>query len=360
MQQSQICAVIDVPAGFVLLCDDSGMKRNPLWLGEVDIVRAIFGHAANADPDRLLRVAPKELTGRVSQVTLEERMKGRRLDVLVTFAGESGNGDQRLVVEAKVGAVVDFDTLAEYLSKVRPQGGLAVGLLVAPYQPVGQLPPGWYLQDLTDVADRLSCLPSGGATACSVCHEISYAVSEAVASDRVTEWRALTSASRYAGIPDDWVMKGDGSSVGRPLVYFQSPWLGAAENAYVQVEAGNYYGSPRAAVTLLARAPSEAEKVVFPDELWQVLAHGSSSAPALTDGVRDATLRGRGAKDEQAAIDARRHGVPPTWSLGFNMKGWHRRGRILRHPQDDYHALVPVAIQQGLALFSVASQALHS
>lgn len=26
--------------------------------GEVDIVRAIFGHAANADPDRILRIAP--------------------------------------------------------------------------------------------------------------------------------------------------------------------------------------------------------------------------------------------------------------------------------------------------------------
>jgi hypothetical protein len=357
--KSRICAVIDVPAGSVPLCDDSEMKRNPLWLGEVDIVRAIFGHAANADPDRLLRDAPKELTGRVSQVTLEERMKGRRLDVLVTVTGESGNGDQRLVVEAKVGAVVDFDTLAEYSRTVRPQGGLAVGLLVAPYQPVGQLPPGWYLQDLTDVADRLSCPPSGGATACTVCHEISYAISEAAASDRVAEWRALTSASRYAGIPDDWVMKGDGSSVGRPLVYFQSPWLGAAENAYVQVEAGNYYGSPRAAVMLLARAPSEAERVVFPDELWQVLAHGSASAPALTDGVTDASLRGRGAKDEQAAIDAGRNGVPPAWSLGFNMKGWHRRGRILRHPHDDYHALVPVAIHQGLALFNVASQALQ-
>jgi hypothetical protein len=341
------------------LCDDSGMKRNPLWTGEVDIVRAIFGHAANADPDRILRIAPKELKGRVSQVTLEERLKGRRLDVLVTLAGEAGHGDQRLVVEAKVGAVVDFDTLAEYLSYARAEGGRAAGLLVAPYQPVGQLPPGWRFQDLTDVADKLSCLPSGGTPTCAVCREISYALYETVASDRVAEWQALTSASRRVNIPDDWNKKGDGSSVGRPLVYFESPWLNAAENAYVQVEAGNYYGSSRASVMLMARTPSPAETVAFPDELWRVLALASCSAPALINCVTDASPKGRGAKDVKAASDAKRNGVPPAWSLGFNMKGWHRRGRILRHAQDDYHALVPAAIQQGIALFRLASEILR-
>jgi hypothetical protein len=335
------------------------VKRNPLWLGEVDIVRAVFGHAANADPDRLSRIAPEEFTGRVRQVTLEQRIKGGRLDVLVTFADEIRHGDQRLVVEAKVGAVVDFNTLAEYLSKIRPQGGLASGLLVAPYQPVGQLPPGWYLHDLADVADRLRCAPTGGEPECVVCSEISYAISEAVASDRIAEWRALTSASAHADIPDNWDMKGDGSSVGRPLVYFKSPWLNTAENAYVQVEAGNYYGSPRASVMLVACAPSRAEKVAFPDGLWKALALGSACAPALTGSVRDTSLRGRGAKDNQAASDARRSGVPPSWSLGFNMKGWHGRGRILRHPQDDYHALIAAAAQQGIALFNVASQALQ-
>jgi hypothetical protein len=65
---------------------------------------------------------------------------------------------------------------------------------------------------------------------------------------------------------------------------------------------------------LMVRAPSQAERVALPDELWRVLAHGSASALALTDGVTDASLQGRGAKDEQAAIDARRNCVPPATS----------------------------------------------
>jgi hypothetical protein len=263
-------------------------------------------------------------------------------------------------VEAKVGAVVDFDTLAEYLSKVQPLGGVAAGLLVAPYRPIGQLPPGWHLLDLADVAEFLRCPPSGGNSVCPVCAEISYAVSVAVASSQVTEWRALTSASAGAGFPDDWVRKGDGSSVGRPLVYFQSPWLNAAEDAYVQVEVGNYYGKPRTSTLLVASAPSQTERVVFPEKLWQVLKVASASAPPLPGGVTDASPRGRGAKDPQASGDARRIGVPPEWSLGFNMKGWHGRGRVLRHPHDDYPALVTAATQQGVALFNLASQALQN
>jgi hypothetical protein len=70
------------------LCDDGEVERNPLWLGEVNIVRAIFGHAANADADRLLGIAPKGLTGKASRVALEERIQGRRLDVLVAFADD--------------------------------------------------------------------------------------------------------------------------------------------------------------------------------------------------------------------------------------------------------------------------------
>ena len=31
-------------------CHDREVERNPLWIGEVDIVRAIFGHAAHAKP----------------------------------------------------------------------------------------------------------------------------------------------------------------------------------------------------------------------------------------------------------------------------------------------------------------------
>lgn len=270
--------------GNLRTCNNNSVQRNPLWLGEVDIVRAIFGHAANTDPDRLLRVAPKELMGRVSGVALEERVKGRRLDVLVTFTSNAGAGNQRLVVEAKVGAVVDFETLGEYLGKVQLRGGVAAGLLVAPYQPIGQMPPGWHSLDLSDASERLRCPPSDTGHPCSVCSEISYAVAEAVASDRVTEWRALTSASAGAGFPDGWVSKGDGSSVGRPLVYFQSPWANAAETAYVQVEAGNYFGKPRASVMLVTRAPSRAERVVFPDELWQLLASAAVSAAPSPEG----------------------------------------------------------------------------
>lgn len=206
------------------LCDDGGMKRNPLWIGELDIVRAVFGHAANADPDRLLRIVPPELTGRVVQAALEARIRNRRLDVLITLRSENAQASQRLVVEAKVGAVVDKATLTEYLAKVQAPGGRTAGLLVAPYQPVGQLPEGWSYRDLQDVADQLSCPPSGGAL-CGVRQEISYAVSSTVASDRVAEWRALTEATRHAAVPDGWETHGSGSSVGRPLVWFASPWL---------------------------------------------------------------------------------------------------------------------------------------
>jgi hypothetical protein len=96
------------------------VERNPLWIGEVDIVRAIFGHAAHADPSRLRRIAPQAMSGHASHVSLEERIPRRRLDVLVRFSHGSGGGDQYLVVEAKVGAVVDFGTLAEYLVPQQP------------------------------------------------------------------------------------------------------------------------------------------------------------------------------------------------------------------------------------------------
>jgi hypothetical protein len=62
------------------------MDRNPLWIGEVDIVRAIFGHAAWASPDRLGRIAPPAMSGRAIQVRLEERIRKRRLDFLVKFS----------------------------------------------------------------------------------------------------------------------------------------------------------------------------------------------------------------------------------------------------------------------------------
>ena len=132
------------------------MERNPLWIGEVGIVRAIFGHAAHASPDRLRRIAPQAILGRVVQVRLEERIRKRRLDVLAAFGDGSGRADQYLVVEAKVGAVIDPGTLAEYLARVRAAYGSVEGLLVAAYEPVGELPSGWAWRDLEDVADLLS------------------------------------------------------------------------------------------------------------------------------------------------------------------------------------------------------------
>jgi len=336
------------------------MGHHPLWIGEVDLVRAIFGHAANTRPDRLLRIASEELVGQVTQAVLEQRLGSRRLDVLVSTSGEDSGGlpGRWLVVEAKVGAVVDTDTLAEYLADVQNQYGPATGLLVAPYQPIGDLPPGWEFRDLTDVADQLSC--SHDVPPCAICDEIRYAVSVSVAAPRVTEWRALTDATRRTAIPDDWVPAGSGSSVGRPLVWFQSPWLDPNQDSYVQVEVGNRFGLPAASVMLVALASNRGERVVFPDRLWNALAHGSAVTPALRNGITDGSRRGRGARDRIVADDARRNGVPPTWSLGYNMKGWHGRGRVLQHASGDYGVLLPAAIEQGAALYEVANQALGS
>ena len=283
-------------------------------------------------------------------MAIEERIGNHRLDVLVTFCDDGRSASQELVVEAKVGAVVEARVLAEYLAKVQARTGLASGLLVAPYRPVGALPSGWAYQDLRDVTDQLSCPIPGETPPCAICQEITFAVEATYASDRVAEWRALTTATtRTTNIPGDWTRNGSGSSVGRPLVWFESPWLDAKENSYVTVEAGNYYGSPRASAMLVASAQKEKEKVVFPDKLWKALVCGYADAPALPLGVTDASPQGRGAKDKRAASDARRHGVPASWSLGFNMKdGGHRRGRVLRHVNDDFGALLPAAIQQGV------------
>jgi hypothetical protein len=329
------------------------MERNPLWIGEVGIVRAIFGHAAHANPDRLRRLAPQTILGRVVQVRLEERIARRRLDVLVTFNDGSDGTDQYLVVEAKVGAVVDPDTLAEYLTKVHAAYGPTEGLLVAAYEPVGELPSGWVWRDLEDVADLLSCHSDTGALDCPVCQEISYAVASSAASKTVTEWRALAQATRHANVPGDWVTKGGGSSVGRPLVYFQSWWLDADEDSYVQVEVGNNYDLPTASVMIVALAPTPADKIAFPDRLWRGLVAGATVAPALPKGITDASVRGRGARG-QAGVDAQRNSVPAAWSRGFNLPGWHSRGRTIRHVNGDYAALLPAALEQGLALFEAA------
>jgi hypothetical protein len=339
-------------------CDDREMERNPLWIGEVGIVRAIFGHAAHANPDRLRRIAPQASIGRVVQVRLEERIGRRRLDVLATFNDGSGRADQYLVVEAKVGAVIDPDTLAEYLTKVQAAYGPAEGLLVAAYEPVGELPSGWVWRDLEDVAGLLSCRTDTGILACQVCQEISYAVALSAASKTVTEWRALAQAARHADVPGEWVTKGGGSSVGRPLVYFQSWWLDADEDSYVQVEVGNNYDLPTASVMVVAQAPTPADKIVFSDRLWRALAAGATAAPPLPEGITDASVRGRGARG-QAGVDAQRNGVPAAWSRGFDQSGWHARGRTLRHVNGDYAALLPAALEQGVALFEAASVVLQ-
>src|ERR1035441_5733738 len=153
-------------------------------------------------------------------------------------------------------------------------------------------------------------------------------------------------------------MKGDGSAVGRPLVYFQSGWLDADEDSYVQVEVGNNYDLPTASVMVVALALNSANKIDFPDRLWRALAAGSAVAPALSEGITDASARGRGAQG-QAGVDAQRNGVPAAWSRGFSQPGWHGRGRTLRHVNGDYAALLPAAIEQGVVLFGAAKLALQ-
>jgi hypothetical protein len=335
------------------------MERNPLWIGEVSIVRAIFGHAAHASPDQIRRIAPQTILGRVIQVRLEERIPTRRLDVLVKYTDGSDGPGQYLVVEAKVGALIDSDTLAEYLTKVHAAYGPAKGLLVAAYEPVGELPSGWAYRDLEDIADLLSCRNDVGTLACAVCQEIGYAVVSSAASKTVTEWRALAQATRHAKVPGDWVTKGGGSSVGRPLVYFQSGWLDADEDSYVQVEVGNNYDLPTASVMIVALAPTPADKIDFPDRLWRAVAAGSTVAPVLPEGITDASSRGRGAQG-QAGVDAQRNSVPAAWSRGFSQPGWHGRGRTLRHVHGDYVALLPAALEQGVALFEAARRVASS
>ena len=130
-----------LPLGAALR-DDGCMDRCPLWIGEVDLVRAVFGHAVNTDPGRLLRVASGQPAERVIQFALEQRLGKRRLDVLLTIGDDAGRPGRWVVVEAKVGAVVDFDTLSDYLTGIEDRYGPATGLLVAPYEPVGPLPSG--------------------------------------------------------------------------------------------------------------------------------------------------------------------------------------------------------------------------
>lgn len=91
-------------------------------------MRAIFGHAANADLERLRRIWPGDLAGRITDAVLEPRLGRRRLDLLVS-AGDRTNGrpGRGLVVEAKVGAVVDVGTLADYLASAAQQRGPSVG-----------------------------------------------------------------------------------------------------------------------------------------------------------------------------------------------------------------------------------------
>jgi predicted nucleic acid-binding protein len=90
-----------------------------------------------------------------------------------------------------------------------------------------------------------------------VCEEIQYAVASSIDSPAVSEWRALADATRDAVIPDTWTKRGGGSSVGRPLVVFESRWLDEkTKDCYVSVEVGNNYGLPTASVMVVACAAS--------------------------------------------------------------------------------------------------------
>lgn len=328
------------------------MNRTPLWIGEVAIVRAIFGHAARVDPDRCRRITPTPLSGRVAELSLEAKLGRRRLDVLVEVADESG-ARQYLVVEAKVGAIIDPNTLLDYLGKVRNDYGPAQGLLVTAYEPVGDLPSGWDYRDLGEVAAQLSCRTSVGALDCGVCEEIGYAVDVSTTSGKVQEWRALAHATRDIDLPTGWVLDGEGSSVGRPLVKFQSPWLDdSTQDSYVQIDVGNNFGTLTAMVMVVSASPPTV-KAPYPDDLWRVLAASCTRMPPLPEGIVDSRVKGRGAAGD-AGSDAKRNSVPPNWSVGFSQPGWHARGRALRHMADDCSALLPAALDQGLALFEVA------
>lgn len=96
----------------------------------------------------------------------------------------------------------------------------------------------------------------------------------------------------------------------------------------------------------------------IPDRLWQALAAGSAAAPALPEGIADASANGRGAQG-QAGADAQRNGVPVGWSRGFDMRGRHLRGRALRHVDGDYSDLVSAVIEQGVPLFDIATRTLR-
>jgi hypothetical protein len=143
---------------------------------------------------------------------------------------------------------------------------------------LGRCRPAGATGNLEEAAGLQSYPGEAGLLSCAVCQEISYAVRSSTASKTVTEWRALAQATRHARVPGDWVIKGSGSSVGRPLVRFQSPWLDPGEDSYIQVEAGNNYDLPTASVMAAAQTTSK-DKIIFPDRLWQALVAGCLSRP---------------------------------------------------------------------------------
>jgi hypothetical protein len=110
-------------------------------------------------------------------------------------------------------------------------------------------------------------------------------------------------------------------------VFVQSQWLDENEDCDVKVEVGNIFGLPTASVMLVVMAPDAAAKIVFPDRLWQVLAAAAETAPALPDGITNASTSGRGARG-QVGADARRIGVPTAWSAASAcMAGMDEDGR---------------------------------
>ena len=157
--------------------------------------------------------------------------------------------------------------------------GHAEGVLVTAYEPVGQLPPGWTSWDLENVASLLSCRSGARGFGVPGVPGDQLRRRDGRRVKTVTEWRILAEATSHASIPAGWVLKGSGSSVGRPLVLFQSPWLDAGEDSFVQVEVGNNYDLPTASVMVVAMAPTRADKIVFPDRLWQALAARNPPLP---------------------------------------------------------------------------------
>lgn len=334
------------------------MERQPLWIGEVGIVRALFAHAAHADDSGLLtwvrEVRPEHAITGVG-VELEVRLGRRRRDAVLTCTGATSDGrpgTSIVVVEAKVGALVDNGTLGHYVGARGP----AVGVLVAAYMPAGELPAPWRHADLEETAEHLRCKTR---RPCPVCDEIRFAVAHACATKRVWWLRQLAETARTVEKPAGWSLLGEGSSVGRPLVFFASPYVNEEWwRVHVELGLSKWTGRLEAAVMLAAEGVT-GSKVSFPEAAWHKLGRAArGGAPPLPEGVADTSLDRYGGSTQDRAqlqLAAAAAGCPAAWTKGYNMKGWHARGRKLHHAEDNPEALLAAAFEQGQALYEVSS-----